>query len=275
MSDFVTTVHGDRVAYDRYQPSIGSSEGSPVVVFVAGAGPYREIDPITAPTAEALAREGITSVVYDRIGRGESTASGTGPLTLEREIAALGALIEASGGGSAVLSGHSSGCSIALAAASAGLSVAGLVLWEAPLGGITGGTKAWFDEIARRVASGDLEGALVHYMKDMPPEWLEGARHSPMFPGMVARVGSQLPDAESLAWADSAPLADLVGSLTIPVLALYGEQTQPLMVEAAETIASSIPRAAARRLPGANHAWEPSAMASELVAFVTTRASGS
>ena len=38
MTDFTTTARGDRVAYDRY----GSGPG---LVFVAGAGPSRAVDP--------------------------------------------------------------------------------------------------------------------------------------------------------------------------------------------------------------------------------------
>ena len=40
MTEFVTTSNGDRVAYDLY----GSGPG---LVFVAGAGPFRAIDPDT------------------------------------------------------------------------------------------------------------------------------------------------------------------------------------------------------------------------------------
>ncbi|PPF80276.1 alpha/beta hydrolase [Subtercola sp. Z020] len=311
MTEFVTTQYGDRVAFDRYEgagdpaarhepadtqngasdtaagPATERAPGdnavgrAPVVVFVRGVGPTRAFDGDTRQTAEALAAAGVTAIVYDRVGRGESAvpegdgdgnADGeggdapSGPITLQRELAAIDALITTAGGG-AVLCGHSSGCTIALAAASAGLPVTGLVLWEAPLGGITGGTQAWADEIARRVASGDREGALVHYMKDMPPEWLDGARRSPMFAGMVAQVGSQVPDAESLAWADSAPLPELVGGLAIPVEAVYGEQTQPIMVTAAQAIAAAIPGATAKRMPGANHSWQPAAMAAALAAL--------
>lgn len=269
MTQYVTTEFGDRVGFDRYD----GGEGAPVVVFVSGAGPFRAIDSITAPTAEALATAGITSIAYDRIGRGDSAVSGAGgdaPITLEREFGAIRVLIEESGAAStgAVLCGHSSGCSISLAAAAAGLPVRGLVLWEAPLKEPGSGTEAWAAEIARRIREGDLEGALVHYMKDMPPQWLEGARRSPMFAGMVAQVGSQQPDAESLAWTDSAPLAERLADITVPVLAVYGEQTQPIMVSAAAALDAALPNAEAKQIPGANHAWEPASMAAELKAFV-------
>ena len=48
MSELVTTALGDTVAYDLR----GSG---PAVVFVAGAGPHRAVDPWTTQTAERAA----------------------------------------------------------------------------------------------------------------------------------------------------------------------------------------------------------------------------
>ena len=95
-----------------------------------GAGPFRAVDPITTETAERAADFGVTTVVFDRLGRGESAAEGV--LDLDRELAAIAAAIDVAGG-RAVLCGHSSGCSLALRAAAAGLPVTGLALWEAPV----------------------------------------------------------------------------------------------------------------------------------------------
>lgn len=258
MTDYATTSSGDRVSYELRGTG-------PAVVFVSGAGPWRAIDPITDPTAELAAAQGITTVVYDRLGRGESPVEGC--IDLTRELAAIAALIDVAGG-SAVLCGHSSGCSISLAAAVRGLAVDGLVLWEAPLLPPHSGTREWADEVDRRIEAGDFEGAQLHYMKDMPPEFLEGARQSPFWPTMLAQVGSLRPDGESLAWAESAPHPELFGHLRMPVLAVVGEQTFPEMVPAAESIASAIPGATWKHVPGADHAWDPEPMAAELVRFV-------
>ncbi|MGY1710296.1 hypothetical protein ACI8AC_12380 [Geodermatophilus sp. SYSU D00758] len=59
MTEHVTTSAGDTVGYDRRGES-------PAVVFVAGAGPFRAIDPQTTGTAEILADRGFTTVVHDR-----------------------------------------------------------------------------------------------------------------------------------------------------------------------------------------------------------------
>ena len=264
MSDFTTTRLGDRVAFDHR----GSG---PALIFVTGAGPYRAIDPWTTETAEAAAARGISTIVYDRLGRGESPA--TGRIGLDRELAALEALIDVAGG-RAVLCGHSSGCTISLAAADRGLAVNGLALWEAPIGGTVGGVGPWVAEVERRIDAGDLEGALAHYMKDMPPEWLEEARHDPGYPEYVAQVVSYVADGESLVWAESAAFADAAAGIRVPVLAMVGEQTFEEIRTAADALVEAIPGAAARVLPGADHTWEPLPMADELAAFVTACASG-
>lgn len=262
MSEYATTARGDRVAYDRR----GSG---PALIFVAGAGPFRAIDPVTTETAELAAGQGITTVVYDRLGRGESPAGGR--IDLDRELAAIAALIDLVGG-HAVLCGHSSGCSISLRAAATGLPVDGLALWEAPLGPEDGGAREWAAEVDRRITAGDLDGAQRYYMKDMPPEFLEGVVDSPMWSALVAQVGSLRPDGESLAWAESAPLADLFADIRVPVLAMAGVETFPVMLTAADALVAAIPGATQKRMPGAFHSWEPEPMAAELVAFVTAAA---
>lgn len=254
MTEFVTTTQGDRIAYDRR----GSGPG---LIFVAGAGPFRAIDPITTETAERAAAQGLTTIVYDRIGRGESEAQGR--IGLDRELAALRSLIDLCGG-SAVLCGHSSGCSISLAAAANELPVSGLALWEAPIAP-TGTTAEWIGEVERRMDSGDLEGALAHYMKDMPPEWLEESKKDPMYPAFVAQVISYRADGESLVWADSGPHQELFAGIRIPVQIMYGEQTWDQMITAADSVVEAIPGAVQKRMPGAQHSWEPESMAAELV----------
>jgi hypothetical protein len=80
MTEFTTTATGDRVAYDL-------RGAGPALIFVAGAGPFRAIDPWTTETAERAAQQGITTLVFDRLGRGESPAEGR--LDLDRELDAI------------------------------------------------------------------------------------------------------------------------------------------------------------------------------------------
>jgi pimeloyl-ACP methyl ester carboxylesterase len=265
MSEITTTARGDRLAYDRY----GTGPG---LVFIAGAGPFRAIDPITTETAQRAADLGVTAVVFDRLGRGESGAEGL--LDLDRELAAIAAAIEVAGG-TAVLCGHSSGCSLALRAAAAGLPVTGLALWEAPVATDAADTRAWTDEIERLIDAGDVQGAQRHYMKDMPPEWLAGAEASPEWPLIAAGVVSTRADAQSLAWATAELASGSLTAIDVPVLAMYGTETFDEMPIGARMIVATVPHGIEKEMPGAMHSWDPAPMAAELAAFVTSVAAAS
>lgn len=256
MTDFVTTALGDRIGYDR----VGDG---PAVIFVAPAGQSRAIDPITAPTAKALAHRGLTALVYDRVGRGDSPAEP--PITLERELAAIDALIDLVG--PAILVGWSSGAAIALAATVRDAAVTGLVLFEAPLDPDGTGGQDYLDGIRSRVQADELEAAVEFYMQDMPPEWLAGAKQSPVWPVLVAMAPSLEVDAEALAWAESAPHAELFGGVDVPVLVLNGSDALDVMNTAATSITAAVQRSSVEEIAGENHGWAPDAFAERVAAF--------
>ena len=259
MSEFATSADGTRIAYDRF----GSG---PVLIFVDGAMQFRAFDPQTGELAEKLAEGGLTTVRYDRRGRGESVFEG--PSTLDQEVADLAALIETVGG-PAALYGSSSGGAIALAAAAAGLPVSRLALWEVPLDAELGDEGAEFLAGFRdQIASGDTEASLLYFMKDMPAEWVEGSRNSPAWEVMKALTPSLVPDSEALAWTQTAPRKELFAPVTVPVLAMLGEQTLPFFRPAAESIVGAVPDGRTTRVAGANHGWELDAMTTTLVDFL-------
>ncbi len=261
MSDHLTTSLGDTVGYDR------RGEG-PAVLFVAGAGPFRAMDPQTTETAEILADRGFTTVVHDRVGRAESFREGR--VDLSDELAAVAALIEAAGG-RAVLCGHSSGCAIALRAAAEGLPVDGLVLFEAPLAPRRPWVAEWCAELYRLLDADDRPGAVEHYMKDIPLDVLEGLRRSPLWAPFVAHAESLRADAQALEWAMSAPHGDLFGALDVPTMLVVGEETFDEMPAAAASLAAALPRATRTEVAGAQHTWEPKPMADLLAEFLTDR----
>ena len=262
MTELATSTRGDRVAYDRHGP-VGDG---PTVVLVAGAGSLRGEGPAVA-LAGLLAADGIGTLLPDRLGRGGSAAEG--PLDLDRELAALAAVVDAAAG-PVVLVGHSSGCAISLCAAASGVGVGGLALWEAPLAAPAAGTGAWADEFVRRLDAGRLEEAQEWYMRDMPPEWLAGAKASPAWPMIYAGSVSLRADAQALRRAtaalESGTLRDAVGD--VPVLAAYGTSTFAGMREAAERVRSVLPQTEVREVGGADHVWDPAALAPVLGAFV-------
>jgi pimeloyl-ACP methyl ester carboxylesterase len=252
MSEFAISKDGTRIGYDQH------GEG-PAVILVGGAMQFRGFDANTVEMAKLLAAKGFTVLNYDRRGRGESAEAPS--FTLKDNIDDLATLIDIAGG-QAALFGSSSGGSISLAAAAAGLPVTKL---SEELG--TGGAE-FFAGLQERVASGDKAGTIEYYMKDMPPEWLAGAKNSPGWPIMIELGPSLLADAESLAWSQSAPRAELWSGITQPTLAIVGEQTIPIMPKAADSIVANIPSARKATIPGANHGWEPSVMADALAEFL-------
>ena len=257
MTEFTHTAYGDIVGYDLR----GSGPG---LVFIAGAGPFRAMDPWTTETAQRATEFGVTTLVFDRLGRGESAAQGV--LDLDRELAAVAAMIEIAGG-RAVLCGHSSGCTIALRAAAVGLSVAGLALWEAPVAAPADETQAWSDEIERLLDAGEFENAQRHYMKDMPPEWLAEIEASPEWPMIAAGVASTRADAQSLAWATAALESRSLETIHAPVLAMYGTETFDEMPIGAALIVKAVQTGTEKAMPGADHMWQPEPMARELAEF--------
>lgn len=115
----VTSLDGTRIAFDK------SGEGAPVI-FV---GPSLADRSAGAPLMALLAAH-FTALNYDRRGRGNS--GDTEPYAIEREIEDLAAVIEAAGG-SAFVVGGSSGGVLALDAASRGVGIKRLALYEPPL----------------------------------------------------------------------------------------------------------------------------------------------
>lgn len=263
MTEYVTSADGTRIAYDI--------EGSgPPVILIGGAMQFRGFDATTREMAHELAGHGFTVVDYDRRGRGESSADA--PITLAQTIEDLRALTDqlTEGADDAVaLFGNSSGGSIALAAATAGLPVSKLVFFEVPLDeeGGTGGAE-YLTGLRERIAAGDHAGAVEFYMRDMPPEWLAGAKQSPAWPVMVGMAPSLEPDAESLAWTQSAPRVELWRGVTAPTLVLIGEETLPIMASAAQSMVASLPNAELRSVPASNHSWEPRRMALTIAEFL-------
>ncbi len=161
----VLSKDGTGIAFDR------SGEG-PAIILVDGALCYRAFGPMV-PLAALLARR-FTVFTYDRRGRGAS--GDTAPFAKEREIEDLEALI-AEAGGSAFVSGISSGAVLSLEAAAHGLAITKLVLYEPPF--IIDGSRPPLPEdykaqLTRMIASSRGGDAVALFMTQV------GARSSPV-----------------------------------------------------------------------------------------------
>lgn len=259
MAQQLTTEHGDTIFFEVQGTG-------PTLVFITGAGSFRANDPTVPPTAALAARRGITTVVYDRLGLGEST--GSPPVTLAKEISVLRAIVEQVGG-SAVLCGHSSGSAIALHAAAAGLPVQGLALWEVPILGTAEHVQSWAATFIAFLEAADHLGAIEYFTKEMPADYRAELQASSIWNDMVENAQSLRADVEALAWFHSAPLSSLLGELRVPVLTMIGETTFDVMNRGADAIAQALPDAQKRVVPGAQHEWVVAPMVEELTNFVT------
>ncbi|WP_232664994.1 alpha/beta fold hydrolase [Pseudonocardia sp. TRM90224] len=238
----VLSQDGTTIAFDQ----IGAG---PPLVLVAGASCDRGVD---APIAQGLA-EHFTVLNYDRRGRGDS--GNTLPFAVEREIEDIAALLDAAGG-SAVVLGLSSGAALAAHAATAGLPISALVLWEPPFvldPDSARETKEYTQQLHTLLAQGRYGDAVEHFMRrvGLPDEMIEGMRHSPYW-----ALGERL--APTLAYdaavmGDATVPTDLFATISAPTLLLAGSSSPAWMREAAQAVAGVIPGAQFDVLEGQDH----------------------
>src|SRR5829696_3768299 len=116
----ITSKDGTKIAFDR------TGQGPPVIM-VGGAFSWRRWKGFVELADLLSAR--FTVLNYDRRGRGDS--GDTEPYALEREFEDLEAMISAAGG-SAFVWGLSSGGTLALEAARAGVAIERIAAYEPP-----------------------------------------------------------------------------------------------------------------------------------------------
>ncbi|MES1169915.1 MAG: hypothetical protein ABUL47_04425 [Leifsonia sp.] len=91
--------------------------------------------------------------------------------------------------------------------------------------------------------AGRPEDAVVLFQRDlvgMPPEAIEGVRHAPFWPGLVAIAPSLMYDAAVTArYADPATLAGLAA----PVVVVRGRESSPFLAAASDRAVATIPGA--------------------------------
>lgn len=251
------------ISADGTSLAYASRGEGPPVILVSGA---MSTGDTVAPLAEALA-DRFTAVVYDRRGRGAS--GDTQPYAVEREVEDLAALIGAVGG-EAALYGVSSGGALALRAAASGLPVRRIAVYEVPFAVYEGGAeeRAEYTERLTSALEQDRRGDAVELflrLTGLGEGLIQGARQSPMWPGMESI-------APSLAYDDAVMGDGLVpearlASITAPVLSLAGGASPEWMREAARIVADTTPRGTYRVLERQSHMVEPEVLAPVLAEF--------
>jgi pimeloyl-ACP methyl ester carboxylesterase len=264
--DRVPSKDGTSIAYDR--------QGSgPAVILVGGAFVDRSEN---APLATELA-ERFTVYNYDRRGRGDS--GDTLPYAVEREIEDLEPLI-AEAGGSAHLYGISSGGALALEAAAAGVAVDKLAVYEVPYNMADDGPqrqREYVEQLGAFLAEGRRGDAAELFMRTAgaSEEMIEGAKNSPMWPGLEAIAHTLAYDAGCM--GNGQPPTARLARITRPTLVATGGGSPDSFVggggdlfgKAADAIAASIPQAERQTIEGQTHMVDPKALAPVLERFFT------
>jgi pimeloyl-ACP methyl ester carboxylesterase len=255
-----TSADGTAIAFDE------SGHGPPVVMVV-GAFNARST---TAPLAAELASR-FTVFNYDRRGRGDSGDSADTPAhAVEREIEDLAAVIAAAGG-SACVFGYSSGATLALKAAAAGLPISKLALYEPPFLLDDSRPRPPADlprQLTELVSAGRRGDAVELYQAravGMPEEVVARLRSAPFRPGLEAIARTLIYDA-SIIGDLSLPTA-MMSTITTPTLVLDGEDSWPFMRDGVEAAADALPSGRRHTLAGQTHDIDPSATAPVLEEF--------
>ncbi len=253
----VTSPDGTMIAFDQF------GAGAPIIM-AAGAFNDRST---TEPLARALAQH-VFVVNYDRRGRGDS--GDAGHYSVEREIEDLEALI-AEVGGSAAVFGYSSGATLVMKAAAAGLAITKLALYEPP-----------FVDDSRPRPPADLSGQLTELIAadrrgdavelfqtkavGMPVGVVAQMRNAPFRPALEAIAHTLVYDA--IIMGDYTFPTELVTSIRTPTLVIDGEQSPPFLREAARAVAETLPSGRRHSLAGQDHTIDPKATAPILAEFL-------
>lgn len=257
MDKNTNSADGTSIAYE-------TSGAGPAVILVSGAmSTGGTLAPLAVPLADRF-----RVVTYDRRGRGES--GDTQPYAVEREVEDLAALIEAVGG-EAALCGVSSGGALVLEAAASGLPVRQVAVYEVPFADFVEGGAAQRSEytanLTEALAQGRRGDAVELFLRltGMAEQMIQGARQSPMWPGMETI-------APSLAYDDAVLGGGMVprerlASIGVPVLSVAGGASPAWMREAARAVAEAVPEGTYRSLAGQTHMVEPEVLGPVLAEF--------
>jgi pimeloyl-ACP methyl ester carboxylesterase len=259
---------GTAIAVDR-------TGRGPALVFVDGAMCYRASGP-SQSIAAALA-EHFTVFTYDRRGRGDSSDSG--PYDVQREVDDLDAVIREAGGHAVVL-GVSSGAALALEAASRGVPITKLALYEAPFI-VDDSRPAVSDEFVSQlnaaVAAGRRADAVKMFMKlvGVPGIFILLMRVMPAWPKLTA-IAHTLPYDLTIVGPHQKgrPLPTMRWSRAkMPTLVIDGGKSPMWMRNATKALAGVLPNATYRTLDGQTHMVKAKVLAPPLVEFFRPQAS--
>ncbi len=247
----VISADGTAIAYER-------SGSGPALVTSTGAFCDRQS---SAPLAEHLS-DRYTIYRFDRRGRGDS--GDTPPWSVGREIEDMAAVIAATGETPYVY-GHSSGASLALESAAAGVPMRKLAVYEPPFVPGEGTAPETAERMAALCRAGEPEQAALLFLRNtgMSDAQLAQMQAAPFWPRMLG-LAPQLPYDVRLGNGGSVPV-DRLAAIDCPTLALAGGLSAPWAIDGAAAIAAAIGDGRTRILEDQHHGVDQ-AVISELLA---------
>ncbi|MGH9247291.1 MAG: alpha/beta fold hydrolase [Acidimicrobiales bacterium] len=267
MTSSVTSADGTGIAFT-------ATGTGPALVIVDGAMSYRQFNPTEQAVAHALA-DRYTVCTFDRRGRGESGDADT--YTVQAEVDDIAALIEHTGGKSALL-GFSSGAVLALEAALAGVPVSGLALYEPPFvvsaDRLPVGTD-YRERLHQALAQGRAGDAVAQFLTDaagMPAELVEPMRAEPYWFGMEQLAPTLAYDAAVMGQTMSGDPTVLqrYAPVATPTLVMHGGASDAWLAAGATAIAGILPNATHKTLPDQDHDVSAEALVPVLSAWLPT-----
>lgn len=258
----VTSKDGTTIGYSK----VGSG---PALILVDGAFCYRGMGGMP-DIAKALSPH-FTVYFYDRRGRGES--GNTLPYAVEREVEDIAALIQEAGG-SASLFGASSGAALALEAASRGLTVPKLAIYEPPF--IVDHTRQplsrrYLQDVKQWVKEGKNSQVVKSFMQvvEVPGFAIWIMRLTPVWKKMTA-IAHTLPYdftiLEGLQYGEPIPAGRWAGA-TMPTLVLDGGKSPQWMRNGVKAASEVLPNAEYHTLGGQTHMVQTKVLAPVLIEF--------
>jgi pimeloyl-ACP methyl ester carboxylesterase/DNA-binding CsgD family transcriptional regulator len=232
-----------------------SGEGPCDLVFVPGLVSHLELQwqQLSYRRFVTALEHACRVIRFDKRGTGLSDPTGSLP-GMDQRVADLAAVMDAAGSATAVVFGVSDGGRGAIAfAASYPGRVLGLVLYGTSYRGPRPGLLRRYRSIVGRWGEGDLLELVAPSLVGPGSRDAAGAfERAAASPGMAAAL------IESMGRAD---VSGLLGRLQVPALVVHREQDVIPLADA-RTVASAIPGAVLRVVPGRDHLpwagdWEP------------------
>jgi len=257
----VRSKDGTVIAYDK----VGQG---PPLILVDGALCYRASGPMRSLAARLAPH--FTVYFYDRRGRGDS--GDTKPWAVEREIEDIEALITAAGG-SAYVFGLSSGAALSLEAASRGLSIRKLALYEAPFvvdGTYPPMTDKYLPDLKALVAADRRGDAVKHFLRrvGVPGVFIALMRFMPAWKKLIAVAPTLVYDI-SIVEPNQKGRALTTGQWTIkvPTLVVDGGKSPAWMRNGMRALAGVLPTSSYTTLDGQTHMVKSQVLGPVLVEF--------